>query len=178
MNRTTKADRVEGLASRLESAPFIALADYRGVNVAEITAFRRKLKAAGMHYEVIKNKLALRAIEGTPLEGLSDQLLGMTGWVLSGEDPIAGAKMLRAETTEFQKHKKFILKGGFFDGDILDGAGIGAVADLPSQDELFAMLLGLLLKAPQQVLGVVSAPGRDLVNLLKNYETKLAEGGE
>jgi ribosomal protein L10 len=60
----------------------------------------------------------------------------------------------------------------------LDGKGVSDVAELPSKEELFAMLLGLLQQGPRQVLGVVNAPGRDLVNLLKNYETKLAESGE
>ena len=178
MSRTEKVAVVEGLTARLEEAPFVALADYRGISVAEVSEFRSKLKDAGIHYEVIKNKLAKRAIAGTDKEILHDLLVGMTGWVISGEDPIAAAKMLKAETKDLVKDGKFTVKGGFFDGDLLDGKGVSDVAELPSKDELFAMLLGLLQKGPQQVLGVVGAPGRDLVTLLKNFESKLAENGE
>ena len=143
--------------------------------VAEITEFRDQLRAKGIRYEVVKNSLARRAIEGTPLEGLGVHLAGMTGWVLSGDDPILAAKTLREATKDLKKNEKFILKGGFFDGELLDGAAIAKVADLPSKEQLYQMLLGLVLKGPQNVLGVVQAPGRDLVNLLKNYEAKLAE---
>ncbi|MAY81120.1 MAG: 50S ribosomal protein L10 [Deltaproteobacteria bacterium] len=178
MSRTEKAAVVEGLTARLEEAPFVALADYRGISVAEVSDFRSKLKDAGIHYEVIKNKLAKRAITGTDKEVLHDLLVGMTGWIISGEDPIAAAKMLKAETKTLVDEGKFTVKGGFFDGELLDSKGVSDVAELPSKEELFAMLLGLLQQGPRQVLGVVNAPGRDLVNLLKNYETKLAESGE
>jgi large subunit ribosomal protein L10 len=176
MNRTEKNALVEGLSQRLTDVPLVVLADYRGVNVEEISAFRNKLRDKGVKYEVIKNNLALRAIEGTSLEGLSEYLTGMTGWVLSGDDPILAAKTVREATRELSKAKKFVLKGGFFDGDILDGKAIGKVADLPTKEELDVMLLGLVLKGPQLMLGVLQAPGRDLVNLLKNYEATLADG--
>ena len=121
---------------------------------------------------------AKRAIAGSDKEALNDLLNGMTSWIISGEDPIAAAKVLKAETNTLVKEEKFSIKGGFFDGEVLDSKGVIDVAELPSKDELFAMLLGLLQKGPQQVLGVVQAPGRDLVNLLKNFESKLAEDGE
>ena len=178
MSRSEKASIVDGLSSRLETAPFVALADYRGISVAEVTDLRAKFKEAGVHYEVIKNKLAKRAIEGTEMESLSELLQGMTTWIISGEDPIAAAKLLKAETKDLIKNEKFTIKGGFFDGEIIDSKGVSDVAELPSKDELFAMLLGLLQKGPQQVLGVVQAPARDLVTLLKNYEAKLADAGE
>ena len=178
MSRAEKANVVDGLTTRLENAPFVALADYRGITVDEVNALRNKFREAGVHYEVVKNKLAKRAIAGSDKEALNELLVGMTSWIISGEDPIAAAKVLKAETEALIKDEKFTIKGGFFDGEILDSKGVINVAELPSKDELFAMLLGLLQKGPQQVLGVVQAPGRDLVNLLKNFESKLAEGGE
>lgn len=178
MSRADKVNVVDGLTSRLEDAPFVALADYRGISVEEVNALRNKFREAGIHYEVIKNKLAKRAIAGSDKEALNDLLIGMTSWIISGEDPIAAAKVLKAETKTLVKEEKFTIKGGYFDGEVLDSKGVIDVAELPSKDELFAMLLGLLQKGPQQVLGVVQAPGRDLVNLLKNFESKLAEDGE
>ena len=178
MSRADKVTLVTELTSRLETAPFVALADYRGITVEEVNALRNKFREAGVHYEVIKNKLAKRAIAGSDKEALNDLLVGMTAWVISGDDPIAAAKVLKAETKELVKNERFTLKGGFFDCELLDSKGVSDVAELPSKDELFAMLLGLLQKGPQQVLGVVGAPGRDLVTLLKNFESKLAENGE
>ena len=178
MSRAEKANLVDGLTTRLENAPFVALADYRGITVEEVNALRNKFREAGVHYEVVKNKLAKRAIAGSDKEALNELLVGMTSWIISGEDPIAAAKVLKAETETLVKEEKFTIKGGFFDGEILDSKGVINVAELPSKDELFAMLLGLLQKGPQQVLGVVQAPARDLVTLLKNYEAKLADAGE
>jgi large subunit ribosomal protein L10 len=175
MSVTNKTSLVESFSARLTETPLVVLADYRGVTVAEISEFRDVLRKNGMSYEVIKNTLARRAIEGTPLEGLNQHLTGMTGWVISGEDPILAAKTLRDATKELDKAEKFVIKGGFFDGEILDANAMAKVADLPSKEELYVMLLGLVQKGPRNVLGVLSAPGRDLVNLLKNYEAKLAE---
>jgi len=67
------------------------------------------------------------------------------------------------------------VKGGYFDGEVLDAAGVKAVAELPSKEELQTMLLQALQAAPRKVMGVIRAPARDLVYLLKNYENKLAE---
>jgi large subunit ribosomal protein L10 len=178
MSRAEKEALVDELSTRLANAPFVALADYRGITAEEVNALRDSFRKAGVHYEVIKNKLAKLAIAGSDKESLGDLLVGMTAWVISGEDPIAAAKVLKAETKSLVDDERFTLKGGFFDGEMLDGKGVSDVAELPSKDELFAMLLSLLLKGPQQMLGVVQAPGRDLVTLLKNFESKLAENGE
>lgn len=178
MNRAQKEALVANISERLGAAPLIMLADYRGVTVAEIDSIRRELEKHGVEYQVIKNSLASRAIAGTEKEPLSEMMTGMTGFVISGEDPIAAAKIVRETIKPFKKLEKFTIKGGFFDGEFLDSKGVTDVAELPSKDELFAMLLGLLQKGPQQVLGVVGAPGRDLVTLLKNFESKLAENGE
>jgi ribosomal protein L10 len=175
MNVNKKTSLVQSFSDRLNKVPLIVLADYRGVTVAEISEFRNALREKGVRYEVVKNSMARRAIEGTPLEGLNQHLTGMTGWVLSGEDPILAAKTLRDATQALKKAEKFVIKGGFFDGELLDAAAMAKVADLPTKEELYVMLLGLMLKGPRNVLGVLSAPGRDLVNLLKNYEAKLAE---
>jgi large subunit ribosomal protein L10 len=180
MNRTGKVELVQELTTRLEAAPFVALTDYRGVTVEEVNAFRRELESQGVEYRVIKNTLARRAIAETPLEGLGDHLSGMTGWILSGEDPVAAAKALREASKAFKKSKKMVIKGGYFDGGLLDAAEVDKVADLPSKEELLSLLLRTLQEAPRQVMGVIRAPARDLLYLLKNYETKLqeAEDGE
>ena len=98
MNVTDKTSLVQGLAERLNDVPLVVLADYRGVSVAEITEFRDQLRAKGIRYEVVKNSLARRAIEGTPLEGLGVHLAGMTGWVLSGDADATRAGSLPASS--------------------------------------------------------------------------------
>jgi large subunit ribosomal protein L10 len=122
---------------------------------------------------VEKNTLINRAVQDTEMEGLGKYLSGMTGVVISGEDAIASAKAIRSVVSEF-KGSTFVLKGGFFDGDILDAKQIEKVADLPSKEELLSTLLRTIQEGPRQVLGVIQGPARDLVNLLKNYENTLS----
>jgi large subunit ribosomal protein L10 len=69
------------------------------------------------------------------------------------------------------------MKGGWFDGEVLDGEAVKKVADLPSKEELQARLLATVLEPPQQVLRLLQAPGRDLVTLLHNYAHKLEDSG-
>ena len=176
MNRTQKAEAVAEFADRLARAPFVAVADYRGITVEQVNGLRRALEKEGVEYLVIKNTLAKRAIAGTPMEGLGEHLSGMSGWILSGEDPVAAAKALRENTKDLIKAEKFSVKVGFFDGETLDPAGVAKVADLPSKEELLSLLLRTLQAAPRQVLGVIRGPARDLLYLLKNYEDKLGGG--
>jgi len=175
VNRTQKVDCVEQLSVDLRRAPFMVVADYRGVTVKEISEFRRTLEAAGIQYKVVKNTLARRAIAGSDREGLSSRLSGMSGWVISGEDPIAAAKVFRDATKDFRKAEKFVVQCGFFDGDVLNAAQLDKVADLPGREELLGTLLATLQEGPRQVLGIIEGPARDLMYLLKNFENKLAE---
>lgn len=178
MNRTQKVECVDQLSIELRQAPFMVVADYRGVSVKEISQFRRTLEAAGIQYKVIKNTLARRAIAGSDREGLSGLLVGMNGWVISGEDPIAAAKVFRDATKDFKKAEKFVVQGGFFDGDVLDAVQLDKVADLPGREQLLSTLLATLQEAPRQVMGIIEGPARDLMYLLKNFENKLAEAEE
>lgn len=175
MNRAQKTEYVDALSERIKAAPFVALADYRGISVNQVTELRHTLTAAGVTYVVAKNTLVRRAIAGTEYEGIGQYLTGMTAVVLSNEDPVASAKALRDATKDLKKAEKFTVKGGFFDGEAIDADMVSKVAELPSKEELLVTLLRTLQEGPRQVLGVLQAPARDLLYLLKNYETKLEE---
>lgn len=178
MNRTEKAELVGELSARLANVPLVLFADYRGISVSRISALRHSLKEAGAEYRVVKNTLLARAVHGTPKQNVEGLLTGMTGVVLSGDDPIATAKALRELTKDLVKEERFVIKGGWFDGDALTGAAALKVADLPSREELLSVLLRTLQEGPRQVLGVIQAPARDLLYLLKNYELKLEEAAK
>lgn len=175
MNRAEKAEIVSALSQTMQQTQFLALADYRKVTVAEVTAVRQKFREAGMSYVVIKNTLARKAMEGTPLEALGPKLKGMNGFIIAESDPIAAARALRNIAKDFKKAEKFNIVGGFFDGEVLDGVAVDKVADLPGKDELRSMLLATMQEGPRQLLGVIQGPARDLLYLLKNYEQKLEE---
>jgi large subunit ribosomal protein L10 len=175
MNRESKEATIAGMSDRLRQVPMVVLANYRGTTVADITAFRTQLRKNGMHYQVIKNTLARRALSGTALDGKLDvHLKGMTGWIFSNEDAIGTAKFLRDIS---KNYKTLEIKGGFFDGATLDAEGVKKVADLPSKEELRSQLLATIQEAPTKFLRVLQAPGRDLVYLLANYANKLENPG-
>jgi len=178
MNRTQKAAFVEDLSARLAETGLIVLADFRGASVEQTNTLRREFEKTGLHLQVVKNTLAKRAVAGTPMEGLGEHFQGMIGLITCGEDGIAAAKVVKDSL--FGKGSPMAVKAGYFDGEVLDANGVRAVADLPSREELLALLLRTIQEGPRQIMGVIRAPARDLLYLLKNYESKLAEaeGGE
>src|SRR3990172_11199995 len=94
MNRTEKQEMIDELHKELKQSPHAVLVDFTGLSVPAVTEFRRKVRAAGSRYRVVKNSLALRAAKGTPLEQLEAKLEGTTGIAYSGDDPVALAKVL------------------------------------------------------------------------------------
>lgn len=172
MNREQKAEFVDEVRQRFTNAPLVILTDWKGSTVAEMDALRRACEPAGVHFQVVKNTLCRRAIAGTDMEGLVEHFRGNIGVLFAGDDPIAAAKLYRAQKKE---NEKLICRAGFFEGDVLDDHGVDAVADLPSREELLVSLLRTIQEGPRRILGVIRAPARDLLFLLKNYESKLAE---
>lgn len=172
MNRAQKAEFIDAMRGRFNEAPFIALTDFKGSTVAQLDAVRRACEPQGIHFQVVKNTLCRKALEGTGKEDLAEHFKGNVAVLFSGEDPIAAAKLMKAQLKE---NEKLVLKAGFFEGEVLDSKGVEAVANLPSREELLVSLLRTLQEGPRQVLGVIRGPARDLLYLLQNYAKKLEE---
>src|SRR5437867_9222551 len=115
MNRTEKEQLVAELKDKIKSAPALYYTDFTGLNVKRMTDLRRRLRKANVQYVVIKNSLALRAVNESGLVG--ERLRGPTGLVMS-KDPVAAAKVL----TDFAKEneQRPTVKGGLFEGRPLD----------------------------------------------------------
>lgn len=174
MNRIQKEDLVTTLSEAIVGAPLVMLAAYEGSTVLETEALRNKLRENGLRLQVVKNTLMKRAIAETEVEILSTHLSGMTGVVISNDDPIASARAFRDALDPKGAIK---LKAAFFEGGVYEGKAAAAIADLPGRDELLVTLLRTLQAGPRQVLSVMQGPARDLLYLLKNYEQKLADSG-
>lgn len=172
MNRTEKVDQIKAFAGLAGNAPFILLAEYRGTKVADINAFRRALEKNGMSYRVIKNTLARRAFGDVGVGGLDGKLKGMTGVVFSSADAVGSAKLLR----DLLKNLPTLqVRAGYFDGSALDANAVKTVAEMPTREDILSQLLATLQEGPRQLVSVIQAPGRDLVQLLNNYADTLAE---
>ena len=170
MNREQKAAVVEDLQARFAEAPLVILTEYVGSTVPQLDAVRRACEPVGASFQVVKNTLARRALEGTDKGSLGDHFRGNVAVLISGDDPAAAAKVYRDQAKE---NKKLAPKSAFFDGDVVAGKDVEALADLPSREELLVTLLQTLLAGPRQVMGVIRAPARDLLYLLNNYANKL-----
>lgn len=163
MNRTEKEAIVQELAQRLADTPATFLADYRGINVEQATQLRRELTQAGVEYRVVKNNLLKLAAQGTPSEELQAFCAGPTAIALSGADPVAPAKIL----SKFAKDiDAFELKAGVLSGKLLSVAEIGALADLPSREELLAKALSSMNAPVSNFVGTMAAIPRSLVQVL------------
>lgn len=152
MKKTRKTELVGELKAKLDESTAVYYTDFTGLNVKRMTELRRRFKKAGVEYVVIKNTLALRAVNESGL--VSERLRGPTGLVLTS-DPVAGAKVL----TEFAKEhdKKPAIKGGIFDGRALDVAQVNQLADMPSREQLLSQL-GATMQAPMSgMLGSLNA---------------------
>ena len=170
MNRDEKAEVIEDLRGRFAASPLVILANFQGSNPLEMDAIRRKLQPIGVHFRVVKNSLARRAIAGTEKAVLNEHFKGNTGVIFSGEDPQSTARLFKELVKD---NEKLVPKVGFFDGTVLDAKEVAAVADMQSKDQLLAMLLGTLQAGPRQLLGVLQAPARDLLYLLNNRAAQL-----
>jgi len=174
MNRTEKEQMVDGLHEEFGRSPHAILVDFRGLTVPAVTEFRRKVKASGSRYRVVKNTLALRAVKGTPLEQLGPKFENTTGVAYTGTDPVALAKTL----VDFQKdHPQLVFKGGMVSGNqMLDAEGIKTLSSMPSLPELRSKLLGLMQAPASQLVRLLNTPATQMAQVLKQHQEKM-EGG-
>ncbi len=170
MNRTEKQVLIDELHKELADSPHAVLVDFKGLDVPSVTEFRRKVKAAGSRYRVVKNSLALRAAKGTALERLGDKLQGTTGIAYTKDDPVALAKVL----VDFAKdHPALALKVGVVSGDqVLDPAAVKSLSTMPGLPELRARLLGLLQAPAAQLVRLLATPGTQLARVMKAHQEK------
>ncbi|MBN8898695.1 MAG: 50S ribosomal protein L10 [Rhodospirillales bacterium 69-11] len=168
MDRTEKREFVAGLNQALTATQMIVVTRNAGLTVAEATDLRRKMGAAGATYKVAKNRLAHLALEGTRFEGIKPLLKGPTALAWS-TDPVAVAKT----AVEFAKtNEKFVLVGGALGTQTLDAAGVKALAELPSLDELRARLVGMISTPATRIAGVLQAPAGQLARVFGAYAKK------
>jgi large subunit ribosomal protein L10 len=132
---------VAEIAAKAHSA---VAAEYRGLNVAQMTELRDKARESGVYLRVVRNTLARRAVESTDFECLREGLVGPLVLAFSTEDPGASARVLR----DYSKtNEKLVIKLVALGGKLLDPSKIDSIADLPTKEEALATLL-MVMKAP------------------------------
>lgn len=169
MNRTEKGDIVAGLTDRFSRAATIYVTDFTGLRVKNLTELRRRLRAAGGEYVVVKNTLALRALQAASPGTLDDALQGPTGLVFVETDPVATAKILADFQKEFERPA---VKAGLVDGRRVTSDEVKRLASLPSRDQLLGQLAGAF-QAP--LAGLVGAMNGLLYQMIGALEALKAQ---
>ena len=135
-----KQAMVSEVSARLSGAQAVIVAEYRGLDVGRVTQLRAKARKSGLYLRVLKNTLARRAVQGTPFEKLSDQMVGPLMYGIA-RDPVAGAKVL----SEFAKdNEQLVIRGGALPNSLMSAKDVKALALLPSREELLAKLMGTM----------------------------------
>ena len=140
LNIEQKKAVVAEVSAHVAKAQAIVVAEYRGLEVGNMTELRREARKSGVYLRVLKNTLARRAVSGTPFEKLTDQLTGPLIYGIS-PDPVATANLL----DQFAKgNEKFVIRAGAMPNAVISAKEVKALASLPSRDELIARLLGAM----------------------------------
>ena len=161
LNLEEKKAVVAEVSAQVADAQAIVVAEYRGLEVGQITKLRANARKSDVYLRVLKNTLVRRAVAGTPFEGLQGAMVGPLIYGIS-KDPVAAAKTLH----EFAKgNDKLVIKAGAMANYVMDANGVKALATMPSREELLSKLLGTM-----------QAPIAQFVRTLNEVPTKFVRG--
>ncbi len=161
LNLEEKKAAVAEISATVVNSQAIVVAEYRGLEVGDMTALRAKARAAGVYLRVLKNTLARRAVSETAFAGLADHMVGPLAYGMSS-DPVAVAKVMN----DFAKsNEKFVIKAGSMPNVMMSAKDVATLASMPSRDELLAKLLGTM-----------QAPIAQFVRTLNEVPTKFVRG--
>jgi large subunit ribosomal protein L10 len=170
VDRAQKEKVVEELGQIFESSGVVVVAHYAGLTVAEMQVLRARMRDAGGAVRVAKNRLAKIALEGKPCASISGLLTGMTVLAYS-EDPVAAAKVI----IEYAKdNQKLEVLGGAMGSAALDAAGVKAVSQMPSREELIASVVACIGAPASNIAGAIGAPASNIAGILSTLEEREA----
>jgi len=176
-SKAQKQKDLEALTEQFQKAKAAMLVGFKGMTVPKDQELRNQLREAGVSYEVVKNTLARKAAEGTPIEQAADQFKGVTAIALSQQDPVGLSKAI----TKFTKANPdvFSFKVGIVEGKVVELRDVEAIASLPSKEELISKFMFLVNAQAQRLATVTSAVARNLAIVVDQIRAqKEAQGAQ
>ena len=170
MDRAQKEQLVDELGQIFESSGVVVVAHYEGLTVAEMQDLRARARDVDASVRVAKNKLAKIALEGKPCASIADHLTGMTVLTFS-EDPVAAAKVAQGFAKD---NDKLVILVGAMGETALDVAGVKAVSEMPSREELIASIAGCIGAPASNIAGAIGAPSSNIASIISTIEEKAA----
>jgi len=172
--RLQKEKEIEVLHREFEGSPHALLVSFQGIKVADDERLRRELRQANVSYRVVKNTLAMRAAEGTPIEAVKDQFTGATAIALSKSDPVTLAKLLSKWAKE---SPVFSFKAAVVEGRALDVKDIESLSNLPSKEELISKVMFLINSGAQRLAVVTAGVARNLAIVIDQVRAQKESQG-
>ena len=172
MKKEDKAIAVADLHERFSKARLAVVTECGGMPVNQVTQLRHQLRGAKAELKVVKNTLAMRAVEGTPLLSVKSLFKGQVAVVIGYDDPVLPTKILRDFIKTEKCDDKIIWRGGVLEGNTLEAAQLIAMADLPSKEALLSMLLSAMQGPMRGLMGVMQGILRGFVCVLASIQEK------
>ncbi len=164
MERAQKEQVLGEIKEAWQNVASVIVADYSGITVPVVTAMRDDFRKNGCHYRVLKNSLVKIAVKGSKMEPITTLMTGTTAVIwTTGEAPQPPAKIALKWAKE---EPKFKIKGGYYEGSILDKAGVEALSTMPGKPEIRASMLMTFLAGPQSFVAQIAAPIQNFAYLL------------
>jgi large subunit ribosomal protein L10 len=171
MERAQKEQVLGEIKEAWQNVASVVIADYSGITVPAVTAMRDDFRKNGCHYRVIKNSLVKIAVKGTKMEPITQLMTGTTAVIwTTGEAPQPPATVALDWA---KKEPKFKIKGGFYEGQMLDAQGVEMLSKMPGKNEIRASMLMTFLAGPQSFVAQIAAPIQNFAYLLDAQRRKL-----
>lgn len=174
MERAAKQELINEVKEEFGRVMSVVVADFRGLDVATVTAMRNDFRKANCHYKVVKNTLLKIATKDMPMASMASLLAGPTAIMWSNESPTEPAKLAVKYAKE--QAQKFQIKGGYFEGQVLDASGVESLSKMPGKQELQASLLMTFIAAPTDLVRTLAAGPMNFLYLLQARERALGGG--
>ena len=172
MQKTQKSDSVAEFKEKFLGAQIAIATNFIGVNAAQATDVRKRLRDSDVQFKVYKNTLARRALDELGMSDAIQFLDGPTAWAFSS-DPVTPAKILKEANKDIPIVE---MRGGMLEGQVVSKAQLESLASLPPREVLLAQVVGTMAMPLRNFVSVMAAPARNFVNVIDQIRKQKEEG--